>query len=293
MQQPVKTDQLHRFLFTHHAIRGEHVLVHESYKSILAGHNYPVAVQQLLGELLVATNLLTATLKFDGDITIQLQGEGPLHLAVINGNYQQQVKGLARIQGNIAEDATLKEMIGNGYLVITITPKQGEPYQGIVGLEHETLQACLENYFAQSEQLTTRLFIYADPKIKYAAGMLLQKLPGDDRSSTDTLEHLAILTSTLNADELFSLPVVTILHRLYHEEEIRLFEPHTISFKCTCSRQRCENTIMALPAEEINTLINEDHKIEMTCDYCNSHYLFTYADINQLRLKEKENATCH
>ena len=152
-------DQLHRYLFNHHAVRGELVSLHETFQQIVAGHDYPADVRNLLGEMLVATSLLTATLKFDGDITVQLQGDGPLKLAVINGNNLQELRGLARLQGEIKEGSSLKEMIGNGYMVITISPTAGERYQGVVGLEGENLAECLENYFMQSEQLPTRIFI--------------------------------------------------------------------------------------------------------------------------------------
>ncbi|WP_241199794.1 Hsp33 family molecular chaperone HslO, partial [Erwinia billingiae] len=152
-------DQMHRYLFENHAVRGELVTVSDTWREIIKGHDYPLPVQKVLGELLVATSLLTATLKFDGDITVQLQGDGPLNLAVINGNNRQEMRGVARMQGEIAAESTLKEMVGNGYLVITISPAEGERYQGVVGLEGETLAECLEDYFMRSEQLPTRLFI--------------------------------------------------------------------------------------------------------------------------------------
>jgi len=127
-------DQMHRYLFENHAVRGELVTVSQTWQEIIEGHDYPQPVQQVLGELLVATSLLTATLKFDGDITVQLQGDGPLNIAVINGNNLQEMRGVARMQGEIADGSSLKEMVGNGYLVITISPKEGERYQGVVGL---------------------------------------------------------------------------------------------------------------------------------------------------------------
>jgi len=152
-------DQLHRYLFENYAVRGELVTVSETWKQILENHDYPQPVKNVLGELLVATSLLTATLKFAGDITVQLQGDGPMSLAVINGNNEQQMRGVARVQGDVPADASLKTLVGNGYLVITITPAEGERYQGVVGLEGDTLAECLEDYFLRSEQLPTRLFI--------------------------------------------------------------------------------------------------------------------------------------
>ena len=121
-------DQLHRYLFENYAVRGELVTVSNTWKEVLENHNYPLPVKNLLGELLVATSLLTATLKFAGDITVQVQGDGPMSLAVINGNNRQQMRGVARVQGEIADDASLKTLVGNGYLVITMTPEEGERY---------------------------------------------------------------------------------------------------------------------------------------------------------------------
>src|SRR5471032_596428 len=199
-------DQLHRYLFNHNAVRGELVSLHETFQQIVAGHDYPADVRNLLGEMLVATSLLTATLKFDGDITVQLQGDGPLKLAVINGNNLQELRGLARLQGEIKEGSSLKEMIGNGYMVITISPTAGERYQGVVGLEGENLAECLENYFMQSEQLPTRIFIRSgEVEGKPATGgMLLQVLPAEE-TDPEEFSHLAQLTATIKAEELLNL----------------------------------------------------------------------------------------
>ena len=230
-------DQLHRYLFENFAVRGELVTVSDTWQQIMQNHDYPAPVKTILGELLVATSLLTATLKFDGDITVQLQGDGPMTLAVINGNNNQQMRGVARFKGDIPADADLKTLVGNGYLVITITPAQGERYQGVVGLEGDTLAACLEDYFLRSEQLPTRLFIRTgDVEGKPAAGgMLLQVLPAQD-AQADDFNHLAALTETIKAEELLTLPANDVLWRLYHEEEVTLYDPQDVEFKCTCSR---------------------------------------------------------
>lgn len=284
-------DTLNRFLFDNHAIRGEITHLEQTYQAILDNHTYPVAVQKVLGELLVITSLLTATLKFEGDIAVQLQGDGPLSLAVVNGNDQQQLRGVARVKSDIANNATLKEMVGNGYIVITITPKNGERYQGIVGLESETLIGCIENYFMQSEQLPTRLFVktgvYNNKPV--AAGILLQILPGNENTS-DSFEHLCTLTQTITSDELFELSTEEILYRLYNQEQVRLFETHNVTFKCSCSRERCEDSLMTLPANEIDQMLKEDGgKIDIHCDYCGKHYVFDAIDIAQIRAKQHTN----
>ncbi|MCX8728578.1 Hsp33 family molecular chaperone HslO [Gilliamella sp. B2838] len=284
-------DTLNRFLFDNHAIRGEITHLEQTYQAILDNHTYPVAVQKVLGELLVITSLLTATLKFEGDIAVQLQGDGPLSLAVVNGNDQQQLRGVARVKSDIANNATLKEMVGNGYIVITITPKNGERYQGIVGLESDTLIGCIENYFMQSEQLPTRLFVktgvYNNKPV--AAGILLQILPGNENTS-DSFEHLCTLTQTITSDELFELSTEEILYRLYNQEQVRLFETHNVTFKCGCSRERCEDSLMTLPANEIDQMLKEDGgKIDIHCDYCGKHYIFDTIDIAQIRAKQHTN----
>ena len=277
-------DQLHRYLFENYAVRGELVTVSETWKQILENHSYPQPVKNILGELLVATSLLTATLKFAGDITVQLQGDGPMSLAVINGNNRQQMRGVARVQGDIADDADLKTLVGNGYLVITITPEEGERYQGVVGLEGDTLAACLEDYFLRSEQLPTRLFIRKGDVegAPAAGGMLLQVLPAQDTQAVD-FEHLATLTETIKAEELLTLPAQDVLWRLYHEEEVTLYDPQDVEFKCTCSRERCAGALKTLPDEEVDSIIAEEGEIDMHCDYCGNHYLFNAMDIAEIR----------
>lgn len=284
-------DQMHRYLFENHAVRGELVNVSNTWREIISGHDYPQPVQQLLGELLVATSLLTATLKFDGDITVQLQGDGPLSLAVINGNNHQEMRGVARIQGEIAPGSTLKEMAGNGYLVITIAPSQGERYQGVVGLEGETLAECLEDYFMRSEQLPTRLFIRSGEHEGQlgAGGILLQVLPAQDTQSDD-FNHLATLTETIKTEELIGLPANEVLWRLYNQEEVTVYEPQAVNYKCSCSRERCGEVLQSLPQSEVDEIIEEDGNIDMHCDYCGSHYVFDAVDIAAIRNQSVTNS---
>lgn len=277
-------DQMHRYLFENYAVRGELVTVSDTWQQIVNGHDYPQPVRKVLGELLVATSLLTATLKFDGDITVQLQGDGPLNLAVINGNNRQEMRGVARVNSEIAPDSTLKEMVGNGYLVITITPAKGERYQGVVGLEGETLAECLEDYFMRSEQLPTRLFIRTGEAEGQtgAGGILLQVLPAQD-AKTDDFEHLATLTETIKTEELLGLPANEVLWRLYHQEEVTLYDPQDVIFRCTCSHERCGEVLRSLPEAEVDEILAEDGKIDMHCDYCGSHYIYDAVDIAAIR----------
>lgn len=269
-------DILHRYLFDDADVRGELVQLQDSYQHVIGSHAYPPVLQTLLGELLAATSLLTATLKFSGDISVQLQGNGPVSLAVINGNNQQQLRGIARWDGELADDASLADLFGQGYMVITLTPDEGERYQGVVALDKPTLAACVEDYFNQSEQLPTAMWLFADGK--QAAGMFLQILPSQEDHNAD-FEHLCQLTATIKAEELFTLEAQDVLHRLYHQEEVRLFDPIEVSFKCTCSRERSAAAIKTIDQAEVEAILAEDGKVEMGCEYCNAKYVFDAIDV--------------
>lgn len=278
-------DKLYRYLFQNRAVRGEWVRLNRTFTETLNTHNYPKTVQNLLGEMLVATSLLTATLKFDGTITVQIQGDGALKLAVVNGNDQQQFRALARVEGDIAETSTLHEMIGNGVLVISIIPTQGERYQGVISLDKPTISECLEDYFARSEQLATRLTIHVGEfnGQAVAGGTLLQIVP-DGTGTADDFEHLTTLASTIKAEELFGLPAQELLYRLFHEETVEVYPPQQTEFKCGCSRERSGAAIMLLPDDEIAEMLAEKKGvIDMQCDCCGTQYFFDQKAIDELK----------
>lgn len=273
-------DKLYRYLFEQVNVRGELTQLDSSYKQIIETHDYPLAIKNLLGQLLSATVLLTATLKFEGDIAVQLQGKGPVSLAVINGDNKQQMRGVARWNNDspIKDDATLQELMGTAHMVITLTPNKGERYQGVVALDKPTLAECIEQYFQQSEQLPTKIWLFCEQQ--KAAGIFLQVLPSEKEN--DDFEHLAQLTNTITADELLNLPAEDVLHRLYHQEDVRLFDPIPVTFQCHCSRERSASAIKTIDKNEINTILAEDGKVEMGCEYCNAKYEFYPADIETI-----------
>ncbi|WP_318466201.1 Hsp33 family molecular chaperone HslO [Photobacterium leiognathi] len=281
-------DYLNRYLFDGVSVRGELVQLGDTYQQIISSTEYPAPVKNLLGELLVATSLLTATLKFEGSITVQVQGDGPVSLAVINGDQNQNLRGVARWEGDVKEDSSIHDLMGKGYMVITIIPTQGERYQGVVGLEGDTLAECLEAYFKNSEQLRTRIWLRTgefegQPK---AAGMLLQVMP-DGQGSESDFEHLETITDTVKNEELFGLEAQDLLYRLYHQEEVKVFEPQEVNFECGCSRERSGSAVISLHPDEIEKILAEEGKVSLHCDYCGTDYDFDSIDIAALR----ENAT--
>lgn len=275
-------DVLVRFLFNERDVRGEIAYASDSLQRMLQNHDYPYPVKQLLAELVVATSLLTATLKLDGDIAVQLQGDGPVRFAAVNGTAEQEFRGVARLQAEIGATG-FRDLIGEGYMLVTITPKQGERYQGIIPLTGDSLTDTLEAYFAQSEQLPTRLYLFTDltEGQSRAAGLLLQVLPVDPEKAKQDFSDLVIVTDTITSEELLNLPTEQMLHRLYHDEEVELFAPQPIRFVCGCSREKCESAIISLGKAIIEEHIAEG-KLEISCDYCNSTYQFDSAELSLL-----------
>ncbi|MGS2721124.1 Hsp33 family molecular chaperone HslO [Paraglaciecola aestuariivivens] len=281
-------DQLHRYIFDQGNVRGEMVRLADSYQAILDSYAYPQVIQKLLGELMVATSMLTATLKFEGDIAIQIQGEGALTYAVINGTHKQQLRGVARWDESLESlPSEFSQLVKNGVLVITITPEQGERYQAMVALDKPTLAECIEQYFAQSEQLATKVILRTqlDSQPAKACGMFLQILPtssqATDKADTD-FDHLVALTDTIKSDELFNLDAEDILHRLYHQENVELFTPTPVVFKCSCSKERSASALTGLSLEELLDIVAKEGAIKMNCQYCHTEYSFDAIDIQSI-----------
>ncbi|WP_024619124.1 Hsp33 family molecular chaperone HslO [Pseudomonas kilonensis] len=280
------TDYTQRFIFDDSDARGELVALERSYAEVLAKHPYPEPVAQMLGELMAAAALLVGTLKFDGLLILQARSDGPVPLLMIECSSEREIRGLARYDAEqIAPDATLADMMPNGVLALTVDPTQGQRYQGIVDLDGATLADCFTNYFVMSQQTNTRFWLYADGR--RARGLLLQQLPADrlrDPEERDaSWQHVTALAGTLSADELLSLDNETVLHRLYHEEQVRLFDGQPLRFQCSCSRERSANALVSLGLEDAQQLVIEHGgAIEVDCQFCNERYLFDAADIAQL-----------
>lgn len=286
MTYQTDNDKLYRYLFKDRAVRGEWVRLNSTFNATLNTHQYPQVIQNLLGEMMVAASLLTATLKFEGDITVQVQGDGPLKLALVNGNSNQQIRALARLQSEVKDDMTLAQLVGQGILVITIAPTEGERYQGVIALDKPTITACLEDYFVRSEQLQTQLIIRTgkfDGK-PVAAGMLLQIMP-DGSGSPEDFDHLATLTATVKDEEIFALTAEELLYRLYHEETaVEIFPAQSVEFFCGCSQERSGAALLLIPDDEIDEVLAEHNgTIDMQCECCGTHYFFNKEAINVLK----------
>lgn len=293
-------DCLHRFDFEQLPIRGLLIHLDASWRALLEFRDYPPVIKDRLGEAVVASALLAATIKFDGQLTLQLQGDGPMHLLLAQCTAGLGVRALARYRPdalNMTPD--LQQLAGAGNLTVTIESADlKQRYQGIVPLDGGGIAACLETYFAQSEQLPTRLWLYADEQ--GVAGMLLQRLPTpqvlDDQAGPDRVEQhreqqaqledawqrIQLIGDTLRPEELQSLADREILRRLFNEDDLRLYDSAPVFFQCRCSRERVGGMLQSLGAAEVQSVLAERGNVEVHCDFCNRGYVFDAIDVAQL-----------
>ncbi|PMR73156.1 Hsp33 family molecular chaperone HslO [Billgrantia endophytica] len=278
------TDQIQRFLFDNTNVRGEIVTLEHAYVDVLDRHGYPPAINRLLGELLAAVALLTDTVKLDGILGIEVRGQGALSLLMAESNPGGELRAIARLAdgSDLPDDGQgFRDLVGDGHIVITLDPKEGNRYQGIVALEHDSLAGCLEAYFAQSEQLPTHLRLTADGA--RAGGLLLQRLPDESMNQDDDAWDRSIhLARTLRSDELLGLDQQEVLRRLYHEETVRVFAPKPLRFGCTCSRERIGAALLSLGEQELREVLAEQGVIETQCHFCHTHYRFGGAEMEAL-----------
>ncbi len=287
-------DKIYRFLFDKANIRGEIVSLTDVWKTMQSHHNYPEIIRRYLGEGVAAAVLLSATLKFEGSLTIQASGDGALTLMVIECRNDFGVRGVAKYQqplvdemlNGLSGETDLKTLLGDGTLIITIEQsKTKERYQGIVALEGNSMADFLEGYLERSEQLETRIFLASDENS--VGGLLLQQLPGQNEDD-DSWERVTHLANTIKPDELLELGAKEILHRLYHEEDVRLFDPESIYFKCSCSRDKVTNMLRSISQQEASAIIKEQGNISVDCEFCDKTYQFDEIDIAGIYSKNSQ-----
>ena len=292
-------DSIQRFHFEALDIRGELARLDSTWSEVVGAHDYPLPVQRLLGELLTATALLANIIKIDGTLTVQATGDGPVSVLMAECRNRETLRGIARLRGTVdgplpPDDVSMgTELLGRGVVTITIRPESGEPYQGIVALTGATLAEALESYFAQSEQIPTRLWLSAAEGV--ASGLLIQALPPElarlertPRQRDEDFTRVTMLADTLGAAELRDTDNALLLHRLFHEEQVRLQAPQTLAFRCTCSRERTREAMRTLPREELETILAEDGFVEMDCQFCPAVYRFDAIDLELAMRAEPE-----
>jgi molecular chaperone Hsp33 len=292
-------DCLHRFIFEQFPIRGHLVHLDAAWRALIEHREYPAAIRDTLGEAVVASLLLAATIKFEGVLSLQLQGDGPMHLMLAQCTSGLGVRGLARYREDAltspaagapagSDAVRIADLIGSGNLTVTLETDDGSRrYQGIVPIVGERLAESLQGYFENSEQLPTRLWLHA--AATGVSGMLIQKLPVtestpdvDIAAIDDAWLRVQLIADTLTHEELRTLADAEILHRLFNEDDVRLFEPAPVFFRCRCSRERVASMLQGLGETETRSVLAERGEVEVRCDFCNRAYVFDAVDVEQL-----------
>jgi len=282
------SDRLRRFLFERWPVRGQFVRLDASWRAVIEHHDYPSVLARLLGEAVAATALVAGTLKFKGRLLMQCQGPGPVHLVVAECTDRHAIRGLLRHRGDLPAESSLDALTGGGQLAVTLdNPQHSNRYQGVVPLAHPGLAACLEDYFGRSEQLPTRLVLAANAE--RAGGLLLQRVasgasasrpedPHQADEADDAWRRIGLLADTLTPEELLRQPLEVILHRLFNEDDLRLFEGSPVFFQCVCSRERVAGILRSLGEVEVRGILAERGEVEVRCEFCNRAYQFDAVD---------------
>jgi molecular chaperone Hsp33 len=280
-------NEVQPFIFEHHGIHGALVRLTETWRQIIAQHRYPDAVQNLLADSVAATVLLANGLKDRPRVTLQLQGEGPLRLLVIQCSAELKVRGMA--QWRPFEPGTA--LLGEGRLSVHLdTGGRNGLFQGIVPLVSEHLDSCLEAYFKQSEQLATRIVLAGDAE--NAAGLLVQAVPGRE-SDSETFAHVAELAKAVSNRELIANPANELLPRVFDDYAIRLFRPRAVLHDCRCTPEHLAGIARMLGADELHSLLDDQGKVELTCEFCNRAFRYDADDIAAILRGEAPGLTLH
>jgi len=283
-------DQLLRFMPQGGGVRGEIVRLEQAWQQVVQRHKLPASVRDRLGELSAAALLLSASLKFEGKLVLQIHGDGPVALFVVEsdalGGFRATVK--CRNEQAIAPDASLADLVnrrGQGRFVVTLDPGRDQPdkppYQGMVPFEGDTIAEVLEHYMQRSEQIPTRMWLACDGQ--RASGLMLQKLPQDQsKQSDDSWEHFQILADTLKRPEMLVTDNESLLHRLFWQSPMRLLDQHACHFRCSCSRDKVAAMLQMLGKTEVDSVLSEQGSVKIHCDYCNAFYRFGAEDCDAL-----------
>ncbi len=276
-----QTDSLFRFLLPAAGVRGVHVQLDASWKQILSHGHYPPRAAALLGQASVAAALLTGHTKVDGRLSLQLRSSGPLRTLFAECTAAGTVRGIVRLEDGEDAPLDLAHLGDDAVLAITIEnpgldPREPQRYQSLVNLESGLLDEALEDYFRQSEQLPTRLLLAADGDM--AAGLLLQKLPGDE-GDDDGWTRASALFDTLGVAELLATDAAELVHRLFHEEHAEAMGHKPLAFACSCSRERVAGMLESLGAEEARAAAEDTGSVDVTCEFCGQVYHFSLTDL--------------
>ncbi len=271
-------DRITPFVFDSLPVRGALISLSRSWRRMLRDHDYDRLVRDTLGHAAAATGLIAQSLKFDGAITLQIQGSGGLRMLVMQCTSDLELRGMA----SAAEDAlaeSFSDLVQDAHCAITVDTGE-RPYQGVVEIERSSLADSLENYFARSVQVPSHVALVSDASL--SGGILLQQMPGQHGLGEDDWNRLGYLAATLRTGDFGSADGMTLIGKLFAEDDVRVFEPKPVVFRCRCSRRRAEEVLRMLGESETREVLAERGRVDVTCEYCGRRREFDPIDISGL-----------
>lgn len=302
-------DLIHRFSFADVPVRGQWVRLTDTLTQAFQRQDYPPAERNLLAEMLAAVSLMADGIKFQGRVALQARGDGRVDTAMAECRHRHLLRGIVRwnedqaqepitpAAGPLGSEPPLSQLLGEGQMAITLTREDSESvpvhaYQGVVALTDDSLARNLEGYFLNSEQLPTRVFMAFSGES--VTGLLLQRLPVADQASElsedlhDARWHeIELLADTISAAELATLPLDELLHRLFHEHAVTTHPGRHLAFSCTCSRERAQRMLQALPKDEILELLETRGSVDVTCEICGARYDYDRVDTHLVYISDE------
>ena len=272
-----------RFLFKEHDIRGQHIQLNENWRKMVEDRHYPPAIIELLGELTAVSILMASGMKHKGRITTQIQGTGPVNLMVVDVTHDLKIRGVAKTNQDITNQQTLDELLGDGQILMTLENTQTQHhFQSYVPREGNNSAEAFERFLSQSEQLPSKLWLSATPEA--LGGVMIQKLPqsAENKNDEDAWDRISHLASTVTTEELTSLPAEELIHRLFHEELVELFESNEVEYECPQDRKKVEDMLFSLGEKEVRDILEEQGEIVIHNEMCNFHARFNKEDIDRL-----------
>ena len=272
---------INRFLFKDLDIRGQHLSLIDTWQDMIRNRGYSVLVRQLFGELSALAIFLANGIKHKGKLTLQVQGSGIVSLLLVEVTSDLKIRGMVRSDSTIEEDDSLDKILGEGQIVATLYNSQTDhSFQSLVPINQKGLIATFEDYFFQSEQLESRLWVSSTQENLCA--MLLQKMPEADQHDSEGWHRVGTLSDTITQDELISLDAESLLHRLFHEETLQLFNADWVGYECEQNKERFEKIIYDLGEQDARDLLKERGEIAIHNEICNEHLFFDEQDVDRI-----------
>lgn len=283
----MSVNAVQRFLFKELNIRGQHIQLQESWQEMIKDRHYPQPIIELLGELTAMAVMMANGMKHQGRVTLQIQGSGPITLLVVDVTHDLKIRGVAKTNQSIEGDTDFNALLGDGQILMTLENTQTQHhFQSYVPREGQSVAEAFETYLSQSEQLPSKIWLAANEQA--LGGVVIEKMPETAGQDEDGWQRIVHLTTTVQDEELTTLPAEALIHRLFHEELVELFEPASVVYECPKDEKRITDMLISLGEEEVRKVLEEQGEVVIHNEMCNFHLRFDKDDIDRLFAPQTE-----